>query len=107
MSVYIDQMDADYGRMKMCHMCADSTEELLAMADKIGLARGWIQKKGTRHEHFDVCLSKKKAALAAGAIELTRREFGLRLLQLRQQAGASAGDEEGIMSNDEAVVKSI
>lgn len=82
MAVYIDQMDAEYGRMKMCHMAADSTDELLAMADKIGVARRWIQKKGTRHEHFDVCLSKKRAAIAAGAIEMTRREFGLRLLAL-------------------------
>jgi hypothetical protein len=76
-------MEAAYGRMKMCHMVADSTEELLAMAERIGVSHRWLQKAGTRHEHFDVCLSKKKDAISAGAIELTRREFGMRLLSLR------------------------
>ena len=43
MAVYVDNMQAQFGRMKMCHMIADSTEELLAMADRIGVARKWIQ----------------------------------------------------------------
>ncbi|WP_139804442.1 DUF4031 domain-containing protein [Pseudomonas aeruginosa] len=67
MAVYVDDMNATFGRMKMCHMLADTTEELLAMADKIGVQRKWIQHAGTIKEHFDICLSKKSAALAAGA----------------------------------------
>ena len=49
MTVYVDNMQASYGRMKMCHMVADSTDELLAMADRIGVARKWLQKAGTAH----------------------------------------------------------
>lgn len=83
MSVYIDKMEASYGRMKMCHMVSDSTDELMEMAEKIGLSRRFIQKAGTRHEHFDVCISKKKAAIEFGAIEITCRDLGLRLISLR------------------------
>lgn len=69
--VYIDDFNAPFGRMIMCHMIADTTEELLQMADKIGVQRKWIQDSGTYSEHFDVCLSAKKKAIAAGAIEIT------------------------------------
>lgn len=54
--VYIDNMNAPFGRMIMCHMIADTKEELLEMADKIGVQRKWIQEEGTWQEHFDVSL---------------------------------------------------
>ena len=41
--VYVDDYNAPYGRMTMCHMMADTLEELHAMADKIGIARKWFQ----------------------------------------------------------------
>lgn len=86
MAVYVDSMNAKFGRMVMCHMLADSTDELLAMADKIGVQRKWIQSKGTYKEHFDISLSKKKLALQHGAKELTRREMGSRLNRLMREA---------------------
>jgi hypothetical protein len=73
--VYVDNFNAPFGRMKMCHMVADTTDELLAMVDKIGVARKWIQYPGTYNEHFDICLSKKKKALEAGAKEIHFREY--------------------------------
>lgn len=75
MAVYIDNFNASYGRMTMCHMAADTTKELLDMCDKIGVQKRWIQHPGTYREHFDVCLSKKQKALEAGAIEMGVREF--------------------------------
>jgi hypothetical protein len=75
MAVYVDNMQANYGRMKMCHMVADSTEELMAMADRIGVARKWIQKAGTYQEHFDICMTKRKVAVSAGALEVTMKEL--------------------------------
>jgi len=73
MSVYVDGMRARVGRLVMCHMLADTTEELVAMADRIGVARKWIQDEGTYREHFDIALSKRKLAVQHGAIEIGAR----------------------------------
>ncbi|HHZ9309722.1 TPA: DUF4031 domain-containing protein [Pseudomonas aeruginosa] len=92
MAVYVDDMNATYGRMKMCHMFADTTEELLAMADKIGVHRKWLQHAGTIKEHFDICLSKKSAALAAGAVAITYPDGVAEIMRQRrerQQGGRS------------------
>ena len=78
MAVYVDDMAARYGRMTMFHMIADSRDELLAMADKIGVQRKWIQKPGTHQEHFDVCQAKRAKAVAAGAVEITWRDLALK-----------------------------
>lgn len=83
MTVYVDNMQASYGRMKMCHMVADSTDELLAMADRIGVARKWLQRAGTAHEHFDIALSKRALAIEAGAIEVSMMEIG-RIIRSRR-----------------------
>ncbi len=84
MTVYVDDMQAPFGRMKMCHMVADSTEELLAMADKIGVDRKWLQSPGTSREHFDIAMSKRALAVKAGAIEVTRKELGRITLAKRE-----------------------
>lgn len=76
MAIYIDSFNASYRGMTMCHMVADTTEELLHMADQIGVNRRWIQDVGTPREHFDICLSKKKKALALGAKQITLHEMG-------------------------------
>lgn len=83
MSVYVDDVRHKFGNMVMCHLWADTLDELLAMVDKIGVQRKWIQGHPTlsfgKHRnaswvHFDIALSKKALAIDAGAI-LTDR-FG-------------------------------
>ena len=73
--VYVDNFPGRYGRMKMCHMIADTTDELLKMVDKIGVDRKWIQDAGTYKEHFDICMSKRKLAVQFGAREINMREY--------------------------------
>ena len=89
MSVYVDDMEASFGRMKMCHMWADTLDELLAMADLIGVQRKWLQRPAgswdghdPRYQadprlrlgmdaswvHFDIAKGKRAAAIEAGAI---------------------------------------
>lgn len=77
MSVYVDPAVHRFGRMVMCHLMADTPEELRAMADRIGIDQRWIQHPGEWHEHFDVCKSKRALAVAAGAIEVTSRQLVL------------------------------
>lgn len=80
MAVYIDDFykigAGNFGRMKMSHMIADTTEELLQMVDKIGVARKWIQNKGTSREHFDVCKSARTKAIEFGAKPISFMELG-------------------------------
>jgi hypothetical protein len=69
MGVYVDDVRHKYKRMVMCHMWADTHDELLAMADKIGVQRKWLQQPPKASwVHFDICLAKKKLAIKHGAV---------------------------------------
>ncbi len=77
MTVYVDDVEHRFGRMVMCHLWADTEAELLAMVDRIGVQRKWIQGHQTLSQpqfrkaswvHFDISLSKKALAIAAGAV---------------------------------------
>jgi hypothetical protein len=77
MAVYVDDMYTiplgEFRGMKMSHLAADTTKELLQMVDKIKVQRKWIQHKGTKQEHFDICVSKRDLAIKAGAIPVSMR----------------------------------
>ncbi len=69
MAVYVDDVRHRFGRMIMCHMWADTADELHAMADRIGMARRWFQTPPKASwDHYDASLGMKAKALAAGAI---------------------------------------
>lgn len=79
MTVFVDDMRAQFRNLIMCHMIADTAAELHAMADRIGVARKWYQG-----DHYDIALSKRRAALAAGAVGITWRECGLMMIRRRR-----------------------
>lgn len=87
MSVYVDDMRAPFGRLVLCHMVADTLDELNAMADRIGVARKWIQHADDPIAvHYDIALSKRVLAIAAGAQDVSMRFLGERQMNLRRAA---------------------
>ena len=85
MTVYVDDMRARFGRMIMCHMIADSDEELRAMAQEIGVAQRWHQG-----DHFDISLGRRALAVKAGAVEITIRQAAA--MRARRSVTGSLGD---------------
>ena len=57
---------------KWCHMMADSVAELDAFAVSIGLRTTWRQTKPSG-VHYDLTESRRRAALAKGAVEIQTR----------------------------------
>lgn len=83
MSVYVDQSQYKYGRMVMCHMVADSIDELHLMADKIGIKRKWFQDHKTL-PHYDICMAKRKLAIQFGAKEISNADLK-KLIKIRRE----------------------
>lgn len=84
MSVYLDRSRNVFGRMIMCHMIADTPEELHTMAGRIGMEHRWFQAPPkASFWHYDVSLSKRTLAIMAGAIDCERNDFILALRRIR------------------------
>lgn len=84
MSVYVDSSIYGYGRMVMCHMIADTPDELHAMADRIGVARRWFQSPPkASFPHYDIAKSKRALAVAAGAVECDRNALVAAVRRIR------------------------
>ena len=66
---------------RWCHMTADTTEELVEFALKLGLQAKYIQFWGTWKEHFDVTEPKRKKAVLLGAVEVSFRQ---RIVEMRK-----------------------
>jgi hypothetical protein len=85
MSVYVDRATNGFGRMVMCHMIADTPEELHSMADQIGMQRRWYQEPPqASFWHYDIAKSKRELAVAAGAIDCDRNTFVGHLQRIRE-----------------------
>lgn len=94
MTVYVDDMRAPFGRLLMCHMLADTDEELHTMADRIGVARRWWQSpEKTSGSHYDIALSKRALAVAAGAVEITMRQASA--MNMRRRITGQLGEPAG------------
>lgn len=102
--VYVDDMNAKYGRMRMFHLISDSEEELHAMADKIGVARKWHQAPPKHRSHYDIALVKKELAITAGAIQITWRQTA-QMTMRRIKTGELGKPEEAEQWYKENILK--
>ena len=94
MTVYVDDVRHAFGRMVMCHMWADDLDELFRMADRIGVARKWLQQPSKASwVHFDISLTMKARALAAGAVLTDRYGPVEHLARLRGDSAKLAAIE--------------
>lgn len=90
MAVYIDSARNKFGRMVMCHMVADTLDELHDMAKRIGMRREWFQPLSS--PHYDVSLSRRKVAVSHGAVEVGRKEL---IAIIRKNRGTLRGGTDG------------
>ena len=93
MTVYVDdwRQPARVGRVTATwsHLTVgpyDDIDELHVFAARIGLKRSWFQDKPWPRAHYDVTESKRRQAIAAGAVPITWREAGQRRLKALETA---------------------
>lgn len=96
MAVYVDDLRVAHSQEpqarragarqghRWCHMMADTEQELLAFAERLGLKREWYQG-----DHFDLLPSRRSRAVALGAIEVSSRD--LVALRRRNRPAGRAG----------------
>jgi len=92
MAVYVDRAIWPLRGQLWCHLTADAPDELHAFAAKLGLERSRFQSRPGRpwRDHYDVTESKRRHAVALGAIELTLQEVAQHLENKRAAAVTSS-----------------
>lgn len=86
MTIYVDDVRHRFRNMWMCHMWADTIDELHTEALALGLRMEWFQcPPKASWEHYDISLSMKAKALKRGAVLTDKygplvREYQRRLL---------------------------
>ena len=91
MPVYVDNAQNQVGRYKLCHMLADTPEELRAMARKISLPRSAkLQHEGRENEHLDISMTYRDKAIKEGAIEVDSRALVRLIRRKRHERAAQA-----------------
>lgn len=68
MPVYVDDARIPFRGMLMCHMVSSDAAALHSMAAQIGVARRHFHRG-----HYNICLSKRRRALAMGAQVISAR----------------------------------
>lgn len=94
MSVYVDAAAWPLGRMLMCHMIADSLDELHAMAEQLGVRRHFQASPPASIAHYDICKRNRARAVQLGAIECDRARFVAEMRRIRVKLSATGVSNE-------------
>lgn len=93
MTVFVDDMrlrrHLTRRPARWSHLFADTTEELLEFAGRLGLRPEWLQHAGTHREHFDVTDTVRRRALAAGAVAIRYPRGTAELLERKKAEAGS------------------
>lgn len=73
MAVYVNKLRARFGGLTMCHLLADGTAELHAMARELGIETRWFQP--FPYPHYDISLERRDLALTLGAKAIDRQKL--------------------------------
>jgi Protein of unknown function (DUF4031) len=79
-AVYVDQLfktepSRRWPYRMACHMWADTSEELDAMAHRLNLKLSWKQNPGKPGEHYDLTERMREFAVRRGVVESTGRDW--------------------------------
>jgi hypothetical protein len=78
MTIYVDPLMSNGWQLRghavqNCHLFTDGPlDELHSFAAQIGMKRAWFQDKST--PHYDLTPTRRKLAVAIGAVEVDRRQ---------------------------------
>ena len=88
MPVYVDEPIWRSRGRRWCHLTADTTAELHTFADALGLRRAWFQSRPGQpwKDHYDLPDYARARAVERGALLISRREAGARLIAARRAA---------------------
>jgi len=90
MSVYVDpnmrcQTTPEWTFKTVCHLTADSEDQLHKFASMLGLRREWFQHGSVKRlPHYDLTSGRRRVAVELGAIQITRNEMAKRVIVHRK-----------------------
>ena len=95
MPVYVDDPLWPFRGMIMCHMVADSLDELHTMAELVGMRREWFQDvPKASHPHYDLNQERRALALEFGAIYLPSKVLAKAVIARRKAGNVGVLDIE-------------
>lgn len=94
MAIYVDPARHPFKGHLMCHMTADTLDELHDMAARLAMRREWFQQPPkASFPHYDIPAARRELAIEYGAVEVNERTCLYFAAQLGVEWARQQGDE--------------